>query len=68
MVRCPPLTPPPAPASNPLDMGRIRDTWEDWDANRKLIAISAIGIFALVVRAAVARVEDVTRGMGKVIP
>ena len=49
-------------------MTRIRDTWEDWDANRKLIAISAIGILALVVWAAVARVDEVTRGMGKVIP
>ena len=49
-------------------MTRIRDTWQDWDANRKLIAISAIGIFVLVAWAAIARVDEVTRGMGKVIP
>ena len=49
-------------------MGRIRDTWEDWDANRKLIAISAIGIAVLIVWAGIARVDEVTRGMGKVIP
>ena len=49
-------------------MGRIRDTWEDWDANRKLIAISAIGILLLILWASFARVDEVTRGMGKVIP
>ena len=49
-------------------MSRISDTWEDWDANRKLIAISAVGILALVLWAGFARVDEVTRGMGKVIP
>ena len=47
---------------------RIREVWEDWDANRKLIAISAVGILALVLWAGFARVDEVTRGMGKVIP
>ena len=45
-----------------------RDTWDDWDANRKLIAISAAGVLLLILWAAVARVDEVTRGMGKVIP
>ena len=49
-------------------MSRIRDVWEDWDANRKLIAISAIGILVLILYAALARVDEVTRGIGKVIP
>jgi adhesin transport system membrane fusion protein len=45
-----------------------RETWDDWDANRKLIAISAAGVLLLILWAAVARVDEVTRGMGKVIP
>ena len=49
-------------------MSRFRDAWEDWDANRKLIAISAIGILVLILWAAVARVDEITRGLGKVIP
>jgi membrane fusion protein, adhesin transport system len=49
-------------------MRRFLDSWQDWDANRKLIAISAIGILVLILWAAVARVDEVTRGMGKVIP
>ena len=49
-------------------MGRLRDAWADWDANRKLIAIAAAGVLLLIVWAAVARVDEVTRGMGKVIP
>ncbi|MDP3674864.1 MAG: HlyD family type I secretion periplasmic adaptor subunit [Novosphingobium sp.] len=49
-------------------MSRFRDVWEDWDANRKLIAISAVGILVLIMWAAVARVDEITRGMGKVIP
>ncbi len=46
--------------------------WKDriagWDANRKLIAIAAAGILALLIWASLAQVEEVTRGMGKVIP
>lgn len=39
-----------------------------WDANRKLIVIAAAGIALLLVWASLAQVEEVTRGMGKVIP
>lgn len=49
---------------------RIRD-WlgvEDWDASRRLIALSAIGMVALLLWAALARIDEVTRGMGKVVP
>lgn len=46
--------------------------WKDrvagWDANRKLIVIAAAGILALLIWASLAQVEEVTRGMGKVIP
>lgn len=41
---------------------------EDWDASRKLIALSAVGIFVLLVWAALAPVDEVTRGLGKVVP
>lgn len=40
----------------------------DWDANRKLIAACALTLFVLLAWASVAQTEEVTRGMGKVIP
>lgn len=46
----------------------VRDRIEGWDASRKLIAIAAIGLFLLIVWASFAQVDQVTRGMGKVIP
>lgn len=46
----------------------IRDRIEGWDASRKLIASAAIGLFLLIVWASFAQVDQVTRGMGKVIP
>ncbi len=39
-----------------------------WDANRKLIAISALGVAVLIIWASLAQVDEITRGMGKVIP
>ena len=39
-----------------------------WDANRKLIAISALGVALLIIWASLAQVDEITRGMGKVIP
>lgn len=49
---------------------RIKDRYgiDEWDAGRKLIAVCAIGFAVLVVWGAVAQVDEVTRGMGKVIP
>lgn len=40
----------------------------DWDANRKLIAVCALTLFLLIGWASVAQTEEVTRGMGRVIP
>jgi adhesin transport system membrane fusion protein len=40
----------------------------EWDAGRKLIAICAIGFAVLVLWGAVAQIDEITRGMGKVIP
>lgn len=45
-----------------------RDTWHGWDASRRLIAVCAAGIGALALWAGIARVDEVTRGTGKVIP
>ena len=44
------------------------ETVSDWDANRKLIAACALTFFILLLWASVAQTEEVTRGMGKVIP
>lgn len=41
---------------------------DTWDANRRLIFLSALALFLLMVWAAFARLDEVTRGMGKVIP
>ncbi len=42
--------------------------WERTDASRKLIFISGIGLAALLIWAAVAEVDSITRGTGRVIP
>lgn len=39
-----------------------------WDANTKLIAACAAGLAVMILWASIARVDEVTRGMGKVIP
>ncbi|MXP41605.1 HlyD family type I secretion periplasmic adaptor subunit [Altererythrobacter soli] len=39
-----------------------------WDSSRRLIAVSAVGMLLLIVWAAFAQVDEVTRGTGKVIP
>ncbi|MBV1917860.1 MAG: HlyD family secretion protein [Sphingomonadaceae bacterium] len=41
---------------------------EDWDASRKLIALTALGMVLVILWSAVAQVDEVTRGLGKVIP
>ena len=46
----------------------LRERFESWDASRRLIAVSAAGMLVLIVWAALAPVNEVTRGMGKVIP
>jgi len=38
------------------------------DPNRKLISVTAIGLAVLLLWAALAQVEEVTRGIGKVVP
>lgn len=49
-------------------MNQWRARIADWDANRKLIAACALTVFLLLAWASVAQTEEVTRGLGKVIP
>ncbi|MDE2435911.1 MAG: HlyD family type I secretion periplasmic adaptor subunit [Sphingomonadales bacterium] len=51
-----------------MSLSNFRTTWHGWDANRRLIAVCAVGLALLIAWAAIARVDEVTRGMGKVIP
>ncbi len=57
-----------AAALKRINFGELRQTVARWDANRKLIAISATGLFLFVVWASLTSVDELTRGMGKVIP
>lgn len=41
---------------------------DEWDADRKLIAITAVALVILVLWGAFAQIDEVTRGTGKVIP
>jgi adhesin transport system membrane fusion protein len=45
-----------------------RERFAGLDSSRRLIAVSAIGMLLLIVWAAFAQVDEVTRGTGKVIP
>ena len=47
---------------------RLRERFASWDSSRRLIAVSAAGMLLLTVWAAIAQVDEVTRGPGKVIP
>ncbi|MBS0476565.1 MAG: HlyD family type I secretion periplasmic adaptor subunit [Proteobacteria bacterium] len=51
-----------------MNITDFRNRWHGWDANRRLIAVCAAGLFLLIAWASIARVDEVTRGMGKVIP
>lgn len=42
--------------------------YDQWDASRRLIALCFAGLFVVTAWAALAQVEEVTRGMGKVVP
>jgi adhesin transport system membrane fusion protein len=51
-----------------MSLSAFRARWDSWDASRRLIATCAGGFALLSVWAALAQVDEVTRGMGKVIP
>lgn len=42
--------------------------WADWDLNRRLIALCSLGVLVVILWAAIAPVDEITRGLGKVIP
>ena len=47
---------------------KIVEQFQDLEPNRRLILISAVGLFVLLVWAGFAQVDEITHGMGKVIP
>ncbi len=46
----------------------LSERFAGWDANRKLIAISALAVLVLLIWASLAQVDEITRGQGRVIP
>ena len=42
--------------------------WSNLDASRRLIVVAAVGLVAIIVWAAFAQVDSITRGTGRVIP
>ena len=42
--------------------------WQEWNPHQRLIAVSAVSMAAMLIWAAIAPVDEITRGMGKVIP
>ena len=46
----------------------LLERFRDLDPSRKLIVTSAVGVFALLIWSSVAQIDEVTHGMGKVIP
>ena len=51
-------------------VGKLRQRlrWDEWDANRKLIVLCAVAVFVMLFWGSLARLNEVTRGMGKVVP
>ncbi|AKM10192.1 HlyD family type I secretion periplasmic adaptor subunit [Croceicoccus naphthovorans] len=47
---------------------RLKARWARLDSSRRLIVVAAIGLVVLIVWAAFAPLDDITRGQGKVIP
>lgn len=47
-------------------LARLR--YDEWDFNRKLIALCAASMLAVIVWASIASLDEITRGMGKVVP
>jgi adhesin transport system membrane fusion protein len=56
------------PANLRASFGEFRKHYAMWDSNRRLIAISAAGLMIFVIWASLATADEITRGMGKVIP
>lgn len=47
---------------------KLIDRFNSWDSSRRLIALASAGLLILLVWAALAPVDEVTRGTGRVIP
>ncbi len=46
----------------------VRDRWEALDGTRRIILVTGVGFFLLLLWAALAPIDEVTRGEGRVIP
>ncbi|WP_114521754.1 HlyD family type I secretion periplasmic adaptor subunit [Altererythrobacter sp. ZODW24] len=46
----------------------FRDRLAGWDASTRLIVVAAVGMLLLIIWGSFAQVDEITRGMGKVIP
>lgn len=46
----------------------LRDRWEALDGTRRIILVTGVGFFLLLLWAALAPIDEVTRGEGRVIP
>ena len=53
---------------NPVKFIKRRWRWDRWNPSQKLIALSSIAFAICLLLAAVIQVDEITRGMGKVIP
>lgn len=53
---------------NPVKFIKRRWRWDCWNPSQKLIALSSIAFAICLLLAAVIQVDEITRGMGKVIP
>ena len=51
-----------------MTKGGWKDRWGSLDASRKLIVVAAVGVLLIVIWAAFAPLDEITRGQGKVIP
>lgn len=41
---------------------------DEWEDSRRLIVLSAAGVFVLMLWGSIARIDEITRGLGKVVP
>lgn len=63
-----PLAAPPFANQTLIQKIRYSLGFDEWDASRRLVALSAISMAILLLWAAIAPVDEITRGMGKVVP
>lgn len=53
---------------NPVQFIKRRWRWDHWTPSKKLIALSSIAFAIFLLLAAIIQIDEITRGLGKVIP